>query len=79
MRFLYLVTDGQFEDPDIGCYRSFGLHCFACGPLSRKLVVSLPDVSPDADFVKNLAVLLTKGQLYPVHLLDVVVDFLALH
>lgn len=77
MVFLYRVIDEQLYDPAIGRYRSYGLRCYQCGPSSRDLISSLSDVSADAGFVSYLADRFTYRQLYPIHLLDTIFDFLA--
>ena len=57
---------------DIGYYRTFGLKVFDNGVL----YTSVPDISADENVVSHLAQLCMDEQPDPVHLYDVIEDFL---
>ena len=57
---------------DLGYYCSFGIEVFEEGVLCMKI----SDVSPDECMVSTLASLCTSEQLEPIHLYDVIEDFL---
>lgn len=68
----YALVEGEFEHPDIGSYTSYGLQV----PTPQGVVV-LHDISPDRGFVEQLLGLFNSQQLEPIHLQEVVENFLA--
>lgn len=74
--YQYLPIEKEIDSPCIGHYRSFGLRVLQNeGEEDQELMV-LPDVSTDFEFTLRLASILTKKQLSPLHLLDVLEDLL---
>lgn len=74
MYYQYRILEEVLFHPDIGTYLTFGIQCYLQNP--KKLVAALSDISTDKAFVQNLAQKFTDGQLYPIHLLDVIEDAL---
>ena len=72
--FHYLPVESRSYSPYIGHYRSFGLRVLHVSGGAEEEVMLLPDVSTDFRFVLRLAGILTKKQLDPIHLLDVIED-----
>lgn len=74
--FQYLPIEKEINSPYIGYYKSFGLRVLQReGEEDQELMV-LPDVSTDFEFTLRLANILTKNQLSPLHLPDVLEDLL---
>lgn len=74
--FQYLPIEKEMNSPYIGQYRAFGLRVLQSeGEEDQELMV-LPDVSTDFEFTLRLASILTRKQLSPLHLLDVLEDLL---
>ena len=74
--FLYLPVEETIYHPDVGTYLSYGIRGYKLCEESCKEVAFLSDVSPDANFVADLAWRFTQYQLYPVHLKDAVLNYL---
>ena len=72
--FQYLPIEQERYSPYIGRYRTFGLRGLQERRGRTEELMLLPDVSTDFPFVLRLAHILTKKQLDPVHLLDVIED-----
>lgn len=75
--FLYLVIKETLFHPDIGSYISYGLRAiFLSGGICQE-ITKISDISTDSVTVALLAQQCTREQLYPVHLMDVIEDFLS--
>lgn len=74
--FQYLPIEKEIDSPCIGHYRSFGLRVLQSEGAEDQELMVLPDVSTDFEFTLRLASILTKKQLSPIHLLDVLEDLL---
>jgi len=70
--YQYLPVENEIVSPYIGKYRTFGFRILQEG---EELMI-LPDVSTDFAFTLRLASLFTRKQLSPLHLLDILEDFL---
>ena len=70
--YIYKLVRQIFCRKNIGIYISYGIECHQNGIL----ITAVPDISTDKAFVFRLADLLTAEQCEPVHLLDVVEDFM---
>ena len=68
----YLTIEGDFQTPDSISYHSFGLKVMD----ADQELLSLPDISTDAELISRLADLFTSEQLAPIHLREVVEDVL---
>ncbi len=74
--FLYLPIEHEIDSPYIGPYRAFGVRVLRSEEEGDRELMVLPDVSTDFEFTLRLASLLTRKQLSPLHLLDVLEDLL---
>ena len=74
--FRYLPFESEVSSPYIGAYRAFGLRVSQIRDGFEDEVMLLPDISTNFSFVLHLAALLTRKQLDPIHLLDVMEDLL---
>ena len=74
--FRYLPFESVGSSPYIGTYRTFGLRVLQSREGLEDEVMLLPDISTSFSFVLRLAALLTRKQLHPIHLLDVMEDLL---
>lgn len=72
--FRYVPFEESLFSLSIGIYRSFGIAILQFVNHGWKQIDSISDVSTDYDFVATLAQRCTRGQLYPVHLIDVIQD-----
>ncbi|MDR3313507.1 MAG: DUF6514 family protein [Oscillospiraceae bacterium] len=68
----YYVTCQPCRQPGYGCYISYGLAL-----RGAEQGYSLPDVSPQRQFVEGIAALFNRTQLSPVHMYEVVEDILS--
>lgn len=73
---IYQVVKGTFSHPDIGHYTSYGIKIFRVSHGKLHELKTVSDVSTNEALVKQLATLCTRGQLSPIHLMDVIEDFL---
>lgn len=62
--------------PDSGAYFTYAIHAYTSTGCGWSYCLSVSDVSADFSAVQQLAQQCTDLQLEPVHLLDVVNDFL---
>jgi len=74
--FQYLPIEMELYSPYFDCRRTFGLRVLRVEDGQDEEVMLLPDVSTDFSFVLRLADLFTRKQLDPIHLLDVIEDFI---
>lgn len=74
--FLYVPIRECLCSPLTGPYRSTGIRVFCVSAKKLKEVTFIADVSCVELEVTNLAFLCTAGQLDPIHLTDVIEDFL---
>lgn len=71
--YTYEVTEELMESEELGDYVTFGIAVYS----GKEEVMRVRDVSTDLDAVRDLAERCTSGELAPVHLFDVIEDFLA--
>ena len=71
---LYRLRKDNFSHPDAGYYSSYGID--AIGETSEAPIRSILDISTEKEPLENLVLLCNKLQLDPLHLDDVVKDFL---
>lgn len=69
--FLYLPIEREINSPGSAPYQSFGLRVLRSEPEGEQEVMILPNVSTDFEFTLRLASLLTRKQLSPLRLLEV--------
>lgn len=72
----YLSFESTFDSPDLGSHRAYGLRVLSMQDGQPVELARVPDLSTDSALVERLAELLTMGQLDPLHLPEVVEDFL---
>ena len=72
----YHIIAERCVHPDIGVYRSYGIHAFEIiGKLIRP-IAQMHDITTIQEEVETLVQLCNAYQLSPVHLSDVVADFI---
>lgn len=74
--FRYTLRKENLFNPDIGCYISFGIAAFEETDSGWVHCAFVSDVSTDHDAVLDLVRRCNKHQLSPIHLWDVIEDFL---
>lgn len=72
--YRYIPVQQTMESEELGRYSTFGIQAVLVEETPLKLI---SDVSPNLDEVQHLAELCTAQELDPIHLQDVVEDFLA--
>lgn len=71
MKYKYKCVEQHLYHEDIGHYTSYGI------VLEGDETVRVDDVNCDKDFVTTLVFLLNHHQAHPVHLADIVEDYIA--
>ena len=74
--FQYIPIQSELFSPYLGRYQSFGLRVLRIHCGQDEEIMLLPDVTTDFSFILRLASILTKKQLDPIHLLDIIEDLL---
>lgn len=74
--FLYIPVEEQLTSPYVGAYRSFGIAVFRITAQRRQKLAFISDVSTDEAVTSLIACRCTREQLEPVHLRNVVEDFI---
>ena len=64
------------DEPSVGKYTAFGIVVYKMVNKNRKELIRVSDVSTDKNAVENLIALCNKERLEPVHIYDVIEDFL---
>jgi hypothetical protein len=72
----YLVFPEICSHPDYGSYCSYGILSYQLQDGNRQLIMTVHDISTKQDFTEQLAKRFTRQQLSPIHLLEVLPDFL---
>ena len=73
---LFLPVEQVLFAPCLGHYRSFGIAAVRLSRSRCEIPAFVSDVSTDYSFVSYLADLFTRGHLEPLHLLNVIEDFI---
>ena len=76
--FIYQVFEEALTSKDNRNYISYGIIGFYATYGVHKEVVRASDVCSDKEKLIHLANMCTKYQLYPIHLMDVIEDFIIL-
>lgn len=71
--YRYLTYKENLQSSELGHYISFGIKVFDS---SNCEVTSVSDVSVDQTLVENLCDVLTLYQVEPVHLMNIIEDFI---
>ena len=74
--FVYQVVEERFYDADIGKYISFGLIVLYTTYGEYREIMKVSDISTDRERVELLADRCRRYQLHPIHLMDVIEDFI---
>ena len=74
--FFYQILEENLFREDIGSYTSFGLKVIYATYGIYLEVLRISDVSTDKLKVARLASLCTRGQVSPIHIIDVAEDYL---
>ena len=72
----YNIFVEDLKNEDFGAYTAYGIVVCSMENNQRKEVLRVSDVSTDKEIVENLIDLFNKEQLEPVHIYDVIEDFL---
>lgn len=73
----YRIASETCFHPDYGTYISYGIQAYQCSGEHCQLISVVHDISTKQNFVEHLANVFTKQQLSPLHLSEVVTDFLS--
>ncbi len=73
----YIITESDVINEDGEMYRGYGFCAFEDGCESSMPVYRVDDLSVDRDDVIKLVKLLSENDVHPVHLPEIVDDFLA--
>ncbi len=76
IRWGYRVVESEREDPHLGRYRTCGIEIRDLSDPAEPVAAVLVDVSPDRQFVSELAALFESAGLSPAHFYDAVTDAL---
>lgn len=72
----YEIYTETLDDPSIGSYLAYGIVGFEMVNKNRKELIRVSDVLTDKKAVENLIDLCNAEHLDPVHIYDVIEDFL---
>lgn len=72
----YEIFTEELDNPSIGKYTAYGIAVYEMVNKNRKELIRVSDVSTDKNAVENLIELFNKECLDPVHIYDVIEDFL---
>ena len=73
--YLYLPFKEVRRSDELGSYTTYGIR--AVNILLRRIILTVPDVSTDQTAVSHLCYLCMLHDLQPVHLLDVIIDYIS--
>ncbi len=73
---IYQVVKENLYNRDIVHYISYGIKILRVSHGKLHELKTVADVSTNKALVKQLATLCTRGQLSPIHLMDVIDDFI---
>ena len=73
----YHIIAERYNHPDIGVYRSYGIHAFEVTGNHIRPVTQIHDITSIQTEAETLVQLCNQYQLSPTHLNDVVNDFIA--
>ena len=76
MYYTYFLFRRKYSTPETVSY--FGYDIAVYGPLYRRPVKVVRDVSTDGDLVFRMIMALNKYALSPIHLMDAIQDFLSM-
>ena len=76
IRWGYRVKEWELDDPVLGRYRTCGIEIRDLTDPAEPVVGTLVDISPDRQFVRDLAALFESAGLSPTHFQDAVADAL---
>lgn len=75
LEYTYYICSRRYKDENNIFYISYGLKCFS--KYGNKLIMKIDDISTDKAFVIKLMELCKYHQVLPVHLYDIVLDYIA--
>lgn len=75
-KLLFIPVEQELFSPYIGLYRSYGIAAVRLSHSRCEIPAFVSDVSTDFSFVSYLADLFTCHQLDPLHLINVIEDFI---
>lgn len=73
----YHIISEICSHPDCGTYHTYGIQAFRCQNEQLQLIAGVHDVSTKQEFAEQLAQLFTQHQLSPLHLEEVIEDFIS--
>ena len=75
--YQYLAVEQTLFSCELGRYTAFGIAAQKRVPDGWRQITFVPDICTNAQQAQRLAQLCTQGQLEPIHLMDVIEDFVA--
>lgn len=77
MRIKYKVVEEKLYNVDIGNYTAFGIQMLAVSGRREMILDTVSDVSLDRKKIEQFVLDLNKFKLSPIHLMDVIEDFIS--
>lgn len=74
MKIVYIPVEQSLNSPFTGRYRTYGIAAVDCSVNPHDVLDFIPDVSIDREFVSALADHCTRGELEPIHLMQIIED-----
>lgn len=75
--YQYLAVEQTLFNCELGRYTAFGIAAQKRAPDGWRQIAFVPDICTNTQQAQRLAQLCTQGQLEPIHLMDVIEDFVA--
>ena len=73
----YIVVPELHSHPDLGVYRSYGIHAFERYHDQVRAISCVHDITSIPKEAEQLAEHLNRLQVSPIHLIDIIQDYLA--
>ena len=73
---IYQVVKEKLYNQDIGRYISYGITIYDYTNCNYHKLKTISDISTNEELVTKLAAMCTRGQLSPIHFMDVIEDFI---
>lgn len=76
--FTYACVESEIADEESGFIRTYGIEMRMCAKNASEsvLLLLIPDISTDREQIQRLVEWMDKLQIHPVHVEDVIEDFL---
>ena len=75
----YHIVSERHTHPDMGVYRSYGIHVFEIAGVHIRPVATIHDITTKEDDAHTFVAMCNRYQLSPIHLQDFAQDFIQAH